>query len=79
MGKMATFRQVIELHRHELARKEEYWNETLQVGRIGLVIFTHSRLMVSVMVVVICVCMCVCTHMCVCVCVLCQYSAVVLH
>ena len=69
MGKMATFRQVIELHRHELARKEEYWNETLQVGRIGSVIFTRSRLMVSVMVVVMCVCVCVFACICVCLCV----------
>ena len=31
MGKVTTFRQVIELHRRELSRKEEYWNQTIQV------------------------------------------------
>lgn len=30
-GKVATFRQVIEVHRLELQRKEAYWNETLKV------------------------------------------------
>ncbi|PVD19886.1 hypothetical protein C0Q70_20379 [Pomacea canaliculata] len=29
-GKVATFRQVIEVHRLELQRKEAYWNETLK-------------------------------------------------
>ncbi|KAK7484015.1 hypothetical protein BaRGS_00024750, partial [Batillaria attramentaria] len=29
-GKVATFRQVIELHRSELQQKEQYWTETLQ-------------------------------------------------
>jgi hypothetical protein len=30
-GKVATFRQVIDVHRSELQSKESYWNEMLEV------------------------------------------------
>ena len=31
-GKVATFRQVIDIHRTELQSKESYWNEMLEVS-----------------------------------------------
>ncbi|KAK7116259.1 hypothetical protein V1264_001974 [Littorina saxatilis] len=48
-GKVSTFRQVIELHRNEQTRKEQYWQETLEslTERVNKLLKDRKILLVS--------------------------------